>query len=183
MIIKKSFYNKDTKTVAKELLGKFLVHEIDGKKLIGRIVETEAYYGENDPASHACKGITPRNKIMFGPPGKAYVYFIYGNYYLLNIVAEKKGKAGAVLIRALEPVKNIKNTNGPGKLTREMKITREHNGLDVTKKPLYILNNKSSFDIVKTTRIGIKKGDDLLLRFYIKGNKFVSRKQCPECKT
>jgi len=176
MKLSRKFYSRDTKTVAKELLGKILVHKTKRGILKGKIVETEAYLGVNDPGSHAYKGITPRNKVMFGAPGKIYVYFVYGNHFLLNIVTEKEGKAGAVLIRALEPVKNINETNGPGKLTKEMKITKEFYGKDITKKPLYVLNNKSNFNIVKTTRIGLSKGQEKLLRFYIKDNRFVSVK-------
>ncbi len=102
-----SFYRRNTVAVARELLGKFIIRKIGRRKLVGKIVETEAYH-DNDPASHAYRGITPRCAPMFEEPGHAYVYFIYGNHYCLNFVTERYGKAGAVLIRAIEPVSNIK---------------------------------------------------------------------------
>ena len=188
--LSRKFYERDTKEVAKDLLGKVLVHRTPKGVLKGKIVEVEAYYGENDPGSHAYKGKTPRNEIMYGLPGFAYVYFCYGNHWLLNVVTEKGGKAGAVLFRALEPLegieimkenrksKEIQNlTNGPGKLTQALEINKKHNGLDLTKSNLFITRGKKeNFEIVTTTRIGIKRGKELPLRFYIKGNKFVSVK-------
>ncbi len=188
--LSRKFYERDTKEVAKDLLGKVLVHRTPKGVLKGKIVEVEAYYGENDPGSHAYKGKTPRNEIMYGLPGFAYVYFCYGNHWLLNVVTEKGGKAGAVLFRALEPLegieimkenrksKEIQNlTNGPGKLTQAFGINKKHNGLDLTKSNLFITRGKKeNFEIVTTTRIGIKRGKELPLRFYIKGNKFVSVK-------
>ena len=188
--LSRKFYERDTKEVAKDLLGKVLVHRTPKGVLKGKIVEVEAYYGENDPGSHAYKGKTPRNEIMYGLPGFAYVYFCYGNHWLLNVVTEKRGKAGAVLFRALEPLegteimkenrksKEIQNlTNGPGKLTQAFGINKKHNGLDLTKSNLFITRGKKeNFEIVTTTRIGIKRGKELPLRFYIKGNKFVSVK-------
>ena len=185
MRLSRKFYSRNTKTVAKELLGKILVH----KKCKGKIVETEAYFGKNDPASHAHCKITKRNIIMYQKPGTAYVYFTYGNHWLLNVVTEKEGIPGAVLIRALEPlegfrtmkkrrkVKDIKNlTNGPGKLTKAFGIDKRHNGLDLTKYDLFIENSNEKFEIVNTTRIGLSRGKEKLLRFYIKGNEFVSKK-------
>jgi len=189
-ILKRSFYAKNTVTVAKNLLGKFLVRKIGGRKLIGKIVEVEAYRGFDDPASHAHHGKTSRNWLMFGKPGYAYIYFIYGNHYCLNITTEKEGFPSAVLIRALEPVKgidlmkkfrktsNLKNlTNGPGKLTQALKITKKLNGLDLTKEDeLYVCSGqkKENFEVVSTYRVGIKVGLDKLWRFYIKNNRFVS---------
>lgn len=169
----KSFYERDTKKVAKELLGRYLIH----KNKVGMIVETEAYYGLGDPASHASRGMTPRNKVMFGPAGRSYVYFIYGNYYLLNAVTEKEGKPGAVLIRALEPIQNIDaKTNGPARLTMALGITREHNDLDLTKGDLKITEGTDNkFQIIRKPRIGIKQGAEELLRFYIKNNKYISK--------
>lgn len=185
MKLPRSFYSRKTEIVARDLLGCILVHEINGKKISGKIVETEAYLGENDPGSHASRGMTPRNKIMFGKPGVAYVYFIYGNHYCLNFVTEREGVAGAVLIRALEPLEGLEEmmrrrgrknnlTNGPGRLTQALGITRAHNGIDLTGDELYVLRGEKPKEIVTTTRIGIREGADLKLRFYIKGNKFVS---------
>ncbi|MCK4634793.1 MAG: DNA-3-methyladenine glycosylase [Candidatus Aenigmarchaeota archaeon] len=184
MKLPRKFYSRRTDAVARDLLGSILVHQIGDKKLSGKIVETEAYFGKNDPGSHACRRMTPRNRIMFGKPGFAYVYFVYGNYYCLNFTTEKEGTAGAVLIRALEPIqgkdemfrrrKKEDLTSGPGKLTQALGITREHNGLDLVGKNLYVLERKRPEKIVTTTRIGIKEGSELKLRFYIKENKFVS---------
>jgi len=181
MKLTRKFFSRRTDLVAIDLLGCTLVRKTGNKKLSGKIVETEAYFGENDPASHAYRGVTPRNKIMFGKPGFAYVYFIYGNHYCLNFTTEREGKAGAVLIRALEPLEgiglmkknrgtnNIKNlTNGPGKLTQALAITREQNGLDLTGNVLYALKGDKPKEIVRTTRVGIRNGKDLKLRFYIK---------------
>src|SRR5258708_15175730 len=110
----RSFYDRDTKLVARELLGKFLVHVEHGVERVGRIVEVEAYLGSHDLAAHSSKGLTERTKVMFGPPGHAYVYFIYGMYHCMNIVTEREGHASAVLFRALEPVKKIEGrTCGP----------------------------------------------------------------------
>ena len=189
MKLTREFYSRKTNSVAKDLLGCVLVRRIGDKKLSGKIVETEAYFGENDPASHAFCGITPRNKIMFGSPGVAYIYLIYGNYHCLNFVTEKNNIAGAVLIRALEPLDGIKImkknreideikmlTNGPGKLTQAFDITRDQNGLDLTGNTLYVLRGPKPEKIVQTTRIGINKGKELKLRFYIKGSEFVSKK-------
>lgn len=161
--------------VARELLGKILVFE----SASGRIVETEAYLGEDDGAAHSARGVTPRTQVIFGPPGHAYVYFIYGMYYCLNIVCEPEGIAGCVLIRALEPVSGLKGlANGPGKLTRAMGIDRTHNGTDVTKGPITVHAPESAkkFEIEISARIGITKSADLPLRFFIKGNPSVSRR-------
>ena len=186
MRLNRTFYSRNTEKVAKELLGKILVH----KKCKGRIVETEAYFGDKDPASHAFGKVTNRNILMYKRPGTAYVYFTYGNHWMFNVVTEKEGVPGAVLIRAVEPLegieimkrrrntKDVKNlTNGPGKLTKAFGIGKEQNGLDLLKSDLFIEGSDSNFDIVKTTRVGISKGKEKLLRFYIKGNDFVSRKK------
>ncbi|MCK6371633.1 MAG: DNA-3-methyladenine glycosylase, partial [Gammaproteobacteria bacterium] len=101
------FYDRDTVLVARELLGKLLVHMVDGEARVGRIVETEAYLGPHDRAAHSARGLTPRTAVMFGPPGHAYVYLIYGMYHCINVVTEREGHASAVLIRALEPVRNL----------------------------------------------------------------------------
>ncbi|MCX8092714.1 MAG: DNA-3-methyladenine glycosylase [Candidatus Goldbacteria bacterium] len=190
MRLKRSFFERNSTVVAKDLLGKILVRIINDQRVSGIIVETEAYRGDKDPGSHAYKKITDRNKIMFGPPGVAYVYFCYGNHYLLNIVTEKEGWPGAVLIRALEPYENIelmkklrktdneyKLTDGPGKLTEALAIGRKENGLDViNSKNLFLedLNNSKKFKIISTSRVGIKQGLDKKWRFYIEGNKYVS---------
>ncbi len=194
MILGREFYARDTVEVAKSLLGKMLVRIIDHNILSGIIVETEAYT-RDDPASHAYRGMTARNSVMFGEVGYAYVYFIYGNHYCLNVVAKKKDvEAGAVLIRAIEPIhgidvmarnrsatKGIKVemlTNGPGKLTRALGIDSRHNGLDLTVDgELYIAEGYSVYDtdIVATKRIGVSEGIDRLWRFMIKGNRFVSK--------
>lgn len=189
-ILPRTFYRRNTKKVAKDLLGKLLLHKTKKGLTAGKIVEVEAYLGESDPGSHASRGITPRNQVMFGKPGFAYVYFIYGNHFLFNAVTEQERKAGAVLIRALEPVKGITLmqkrrkyehlkilTNGPGKLTQALGITRRQNGLDLTKSNLKIFEwVKEKFNIIASTRIGIRKGEKELLRFYIQDNPFVSVK-------
>lgn len=186
----KSFYRRDTKEVAIDLLGKILVRRTQEGTVKGKIVETEAYYGPDDPASHAYKGMTKRAQIMWGSPGIAYVYFTYGMHYLLNVVTEEEGKAGAVLIRALEPKEGIelmkrrrnfcdlKNlTNGPAKLTQAFDITTRENGVDLTGRKLWIEEGSGEkFEVVSTSRIGIRAGKEAKLRFYIKGNEFVSKK-------
>src|SRR5450432_3506958 len=119
----REFYDRDTIDVAKELLGKFLVHKSRGAERVGKIVETEAYLGPHDLAAHSARGLTERTKIMFGPPRHAYVYLIYGMYHCMNVVTEPAGHASAVLLRAVEPVENIEGrTCGPGLLCRAMKI-------------------------------------------------------------
>lgn len=174
--INKEFFKRDTIKVAKELLGKI----IEYKNVKGIIVETEAY--GQDEASHAFKQ-TDRSKLMYESFGKIYVYLVYGNYYCLNFTTEED-KPGAVLVRAIEPLKGLnlmkkrRNsddlTNGPGKLCQAFNITKELNGTNVNDK-IKIYDSKLNFDIVETTRIGISKAQDLKLRFYIKGNKFVSK--------
>lgn len=185
-----SFYARDTAVVAQALLGKYLVRNVAGISVIGKIVETEAYYGRNDLASHAARGPTPRSAIMFGSPGRAYVYFNYGIHYLLNVVTEPEGAAGAVLIRALEPIEGIevmrrhrrvdnlvKLANGPGKLTQALRISLKENGLPLFGGPLAICDAENGhIQIVKTQRIGISAGKEHLFRFYIKDNLFVSRR-------
>src|SRR6202165_5394080 len=115
----RSFYGRDTQVVAQELRGKHLVHVVDGVERVGRIVETEAYLGPHDLAAHSAKGLTNRTRVMFGPPGHAYVYLIYGMHWCMNVVTEKEGQAAAVLLRALEPVKNIETrTQGPALLCK-----------------------------------------------------------------
>ncbi|HVP77419.1 MAG TPA: DNA-3-methyladenine glycosylase [Thermodesulfobacteriota bacterium] len=176
------FYDRNTIIVARELLGKYLVHRSDGLVRIGRIVEDEAYLGSHDLAAHSSKGLTQRTKVMFGPPGHAYVYLIYGMYYCMNVVTEREGHASAVLLRAVEPVKNIDGrTQGPGLLCKAMRIDKRLNGHDLVSDDFYIADppEEEPFTIVKRPRVGVayaKHWQHRLLRFYIKGNPFVSKK-------
>jgi DNA-3-methyladenine glycosylase len=177
----RSFYDRGTIVVARELLGKYLVHESRGTERIGRIVEVEAYLGPHDLAAHSARGLTERTKVMFGPPGHAYVYLIYGMYYCMNVVTEREGHASAVLLRALEPVKNIEGgTQGPGLLCRELRIDKRLNAHDLLSDDFYIAVSPRTnpFAIVKRPRIGVDYARHWAkrhLRFYIKGNPFVSR--------
>lgn len=184
------FYERPTDIVARELLGKVIIRKTSASTMMVRIVEVEAYFGDGDPASHACRGVTPRNAIMFGRAGKTYVYLNYGVHYLLNVVSEREGCAGAVLIRAVEPLSGIEEmlinrpvksiielTNGPGKLTKALNIDLRDNGADVTDSEgnIYITDtNPEKFTIIASPRIGISNGKDMLLRFSIEGNEFVS---------
>ena len=184
----RDFYERWAVDVAKDLLGKLLVRRIDGRALVGRIVEVEAYRGSDDPASHAYRGKTERNKIMFDRGGLAYIYLAYGIHRLLNVTAEPLGKPAAVLIRALEPIDGIEVMmrfrgtsdlsalmSGPGKLTEALKIGLELNGLDLTTSDeLFIADDGfRGFEVGSSPRIGVK--DRRKWRFYIKGNRFVSR--------
>ncbi len=177
----RSFYDRDTIVVARELLGKHLVHRSHGVERIGKIVEVEAYLGPHDLAAHSAKGLTTRTKVMFGPPGHAYVYLIYGMYHCMNVVTEREGHASAVLLRAVEPMKNIDGrTCGPGLLCRAMEIDRQLNGHDLMSDDFYIAAPAKAepFSTVKGPRIGVdyaKHWARRHLRFYIKGNPFVSR--------
>jgi len=177
----RSFYDRDTITVAKELLGKYLVHQSHGREKVGKIVEVEAYLGPHDRAAHSAKGRTERTQVMFGPPGHAYVYLIYGMYHCMNVVTEREGHASAVLLRALEPVKNVEGrTQGPGLLCRAMQIDRKLNAQDLLSDDFYIATPEETepFTIVKRPRIGVDYAGHWAkrhLRFYIKGNPFVSR--------
>jgi len=183
------FFKRSTVDVAKSLLGCHLVHETPVGRTSGRIVEVEAYLPIRDPGCHAARGLTIRNRPMFGPPGRSYVYFCYGNHDLFNIVTEREGIPGAVLVRALEPVDGLELmarrrfhgkkrdlnllTNGPGKLTQALDIHRmRHNEVDLMKGPLRLEHDrlKPGENIGVTTRIGITKGWELPLRFYIAGN-------------
>jgi DNA-3-methyladenine glycosylase len=175
----RSFYNRDTIVVARELLGKHLVHRSHGVERIGRIVEVEAYLGMHDLASHSSKGLTKRNEVMFGPPGHAYVYFIYGMYFCMNVVTEEVGHASAVLLRAIEPVQNVEGrTCGPGLLCRAMRIDRQLNGHDLLSNDLFIASPRrepARLRIAKGPRIGVDYAGHWatrLLRFYIKDSPF-----------
>ncbi len=141
MILPREFYDRPTLKVARELIGARLVRLLNGERLAGLITETEAYIGKGDLGSHAKAGRTPRTLVMFGPPGHAYVYFTYGNHWMLNVVTEREEVAGAVLIRAIQPVEGTeiilerrsgRDTFGPGKLAQALSITGEENGIDLT---------------------------------------------------
>lgn len=182
-ILPRSFYELNTVIVAQKLLGKKIIRQIDDTILSGYIIETEAYTFD-DPACHAYRGKTEANKALFGQVGHAYIYFIYGNHYCLNLVAKDSSQyAGGVLIRALQPIdgieimkklrnkENIKDlTNGPGKLAQALNITKKLYGVDVTKNgPIYLtegikINNQ---EIISSGRIGISKAQEKLWRFYI----------------
>ena len=177
----RTFYDRDTMTVARELLGKYLVHVWRCVERVGRIVEVEAYLGSHDLAAHSSKGLTERTKVMFGPPGHAYVYLIYGMYNCMNVVTEKEGHGSAVLLRAIEPVKNIAGrTQGPGLLCRAMHIDQRLNAHDLLSDGFYIAAPPKSepLEIVKRPRVGVDYAGSWAkrhLRFYLKGNSFVSR--------
>src|SRR5271163_3667288 len=194
-VVPADFYLDRPEVVARGLLGKLLIRKIDGQTLIGRIIETEAYLGEDDPASHSFAGLTNRNSVLFGPPGRAYVYFIYGMHYCLNVSCEPDGQAGGVLFRALEPVSGLAEmarlrglpdgasprllTSGPGRLCQALAITRDAiNGVDLTSpnSVLRIADDGYVPDAVAVTpRIGIRKAAAMPLRFVITGNRFVSK--------
>ncbi len=183
------FFSRDPEAVARDLLGKILVRRLDGKTLSGIIVETEAYYGVEDPASRAHYGMKPYNRLMWGQPGITFIYNVHNNW-LLNIVAHEPGEVGAVLIRAIEPLEGvdlmmrhrmvgdpIKLTSGPGKLTKALRIGKSLNGIPVTSptSEVFILDNRLKLDVASSHRIGVKEDLKRELRFFIRGNKFVSR--------
>ncbi|MBZ5631572.1 MAG: DNA-3-methyladenine glycosylase [Acidobacteriia bacterium] len=183
----RAFYSRPAIEVARALLGTVLVHGTTS----GRIVETEAYLGREDRAAHSWRGMTPRTRVLFGESGHAYVYLIYGMYECLNVVAEGVGSPGCVLIRAVEPLEGIPRmrrrrpgargiedlANGPGKLTLALGITRRHNGADFTRGPLTIHapQRQEPVQIAVSPRIGIRHCADWPLRFFIEGNRYVSR--------
>jgi DNA-3-methyladenine glycosylase len=185
-VLPRSFYSRPAIDVARALLGKVLVHG----RAAGIIVETEAYLGANDQDAHSARGVTPRTEVIFGPPGHAYVYFIYGMYECLNLVCEPAGAAGCVLIRALEPVAGLDLmrrrrpaarkledfASGPAKVALALAITRAHNAADVTRGSLVVRQplRPVAFEIEATPRIGITQAADLPLRFLIRGSRFVS---------
>jgi DNA-3-methyladenine glycosylase len=193
----RAFFNRDPRRVARQLLGKILVREATDLRLTARIVEVEAYLGEKDPAAHAAAGRTLRNAVLFGPPGHAYIYFIYGNHYCLNVSCEPEGQAGGVLFRALQPLTGIdemararhvdlrgekdwpKLTTGPGRLCQAFGITRaSDNGRDLTSPAsgLWIGDDgHRPRAIANTPRIGITKAAEAPLRYLLAGNPFVSR--------
>ena len=173
------FYARPADTVANDLLGMTLIINHDGFEQRGRIVETEAYLGEQDLAAHSSKGRTPRTEVMFGPPAVSYVYLIYGMYNMFNIVTDKEDSAHAVLVRAIEPLLNIEGkTDGPGKLCKAMGITREHNKLSLLGEKIWLEQGAPAQSIKVTPRIGIdyaKEWKDAPLRFLDADSKFVSK--------
>jgi len=187
--IPRDFYDRPTLQVAVDLLGKILIYEHDGIRLGGRLVEVEAYIGEDDPACHAYRGRTPRNAIMYGDPGFLYVYFTYGNHYMLNIVTERKGFPAAVLLRGMEPlygidimmenrgvIKPIDIASGPGKMAKALGITTAQKGEDLTSKRIYLLDDKQEVgEIWQSPRIGLSDGRDKSWRFYLPDNPNVSK--------
>jgi DNA-3-methyladenine glycosylase len=192
----RAFFNRDPRLVSRELLGKVLVRKEGRKILAGRVVEVEAYLGMDDPAAHSASGKTARNAVLFGPPGYAYVYFIYGNHYCLNVSCLPDGEAGGILFRALEPLAGIdemawrrdvniegprdlrKLTSGPGRLAEAFGITRERdNTKDLTSADSDLFLSDDAFpgsQVLATRRIGISKAEDMPLRYLIAGNAFVS---------
>lgn len=198
MILQRSFYERCVLTIAKELLGKIIVHESPEGTTAGMVVETEAYRGPEDKAAHSYGGRrTARNDVMYGEKGHAYVYFIYGMYFCVNITAGNvPGKPEAILLRALEPVageeimagrrrfvlgQRANLTNGPGRLCMAMGITKTQNKMNLTAPPLYVKDAPPipQNEIVETTRVGVEYSEEWKSRpwrFYIKGNKYVSTK-------
>lgn len=196
MPLQREFFNRDSRIVGRELLGKVLIRREGQKKLAGRVVEVEAYLGKDDPAAHSFGGPTPRNMVMFGPPGFAYVYFIYGNHYCLNVSCQPEGNAAAVLFRALEPLAGIEQmalsrdltiegpkdlrllTSGPGRMAEAFGVTRERdNGKDLADSRSDLWLGEDGFvppETLATKRIGITKAADRKWRYLIKGNPFVS---------
>jgi DNA-3-methyladenine glycosylase len=193
-VLSRNFYNRDPRLVGPDLLGKILIRR-DGRRLLaGRIVEVEAYLGAEDAAAHAWIGKTPRNAVLFGPPGYAYVYFIYGNHYCLNVSCLPDGVPGGILFRAVEPIQGVnamfklrgiqedadlrRLTRGPGRLAAAFGITRERdNGKDLTssRSDLYIVDDGVPRpEVLITKRIGIKKAAEMPLRYVVAGSRFVS---------
>lgn len=189
-ILHRSFYARSALDVAPELLGKILSHRGRNGLASGRIVEVEAYLGVQDPASHAYRGRTERNRAMFGAPGHAYVYFTYGNHFCMNVVTDREMTASAVLIRALEPLEGIdlmtrrrggrpllELASGPGRLAQALGIDRSLYGCDLTRPPLWIREDGAAPAWVATPRIGIREAADLPYRFVVSGSPFASRRR------
>lgn len=187
MRLSRDFYNRSTLIVARELLGKTLVLEEGGVRRTGRIVETEAYVGEHDLACHAARGRTRRTEVLYGPPGYAYVYLIYGMYFCFNAVTRPEGQASAVLVRGLEPLEGFgeeARTDGPGKLCRAMGITLLHNRLDLLGDRLFIEDAAKlpPKQILRGPRIGVDYSGEWAqrpYRFWIRDNRHVSRPRNP----
>ena len=179
--LSRSFYARPTLEVAHDLIGKYLVYVSPRGRLSARLVEVEAYIGEDDPACHASRGLTERTRPMFGPPGRTYIYFVYGMYYCLNLVTEPEGHPAAVLVRAAEPCEGIDHLlvpgrgrrdavdilAGPGKLCRAFGLTREQNDLDLTGDTIYVEDRHMSVGHIRwSRRVGIRVGTDRPWRFY-----------------
>ena len=187
--IPRSFFERYTPQVARELLGARLVRVTDGRRMAGVIVETEAYRGRRDPASHAYRGKSRRNEVMYGPPGHAYVYFTMGMHYCLNITTEPKGIAAAVLIRAVEPVEGVEEMarnrgvedihrlgSGPGNVTKAMRIDKGLNGEDIVRsKGLFLEGSRRIDKVGVTTRVGVSAGSAFRWRYFVRENEFVSK--------
>ncbi|HET7692673.1 MAG TPA: DNA-3-methyladenine glycosylase [Gemmatimonadota bacterium] len=192
----RSFYDRDTLVVARELLGCVLVHEESGQRVSGRIVEVEAYHGEEDPACHAAAGLTARTAPLYGRPGFGYVYRIYGMYYCFNVVTRAEGHPSAVLVRALEPIEGLDTmrerraarrripdaeladrdlASGPGKLCDALAITLDQNRADLQRSPLRLEPGEAPDAVVWTPRVGISVGTDRFWRCFVKGSPHVSR--------
>ena len=192
----RSFYDRDTLVVARELLGCLLVHEESGQRVSGRIVEVEAYHGEEDPACHAAAGLTARTAPLYGRPGFGYVYRIYGMYYCFNVVTRAEGHPSAVLVRALEPIEGLDTmrerrasrrripdaeladrdlASGPGKLCDALAITLDQNRADLLRSPLRLEPGEAPDAVVWTPRVGISVGTDRFWRCFVKGSPHVSR--------
>jgi DNA-3-methyladenine glycosylase len=187
----RSFYLRPTLTVARDLLGRYLVRHVGNERLVGRIVEVEAYLGERDPASHAYRGRTQRNDVMFRPGGHLYVYFTYGMHYCANVVTEEDGIGRAVLLRAVEPVRGasrmLRNrkiseenptaaTSGPAKLCQALAIGRRENGTDLLGKRIYLTEGEPVRSAGRSRRIGVTRGVEQRWRFFVKGNPYLSRR-------
>ena len=190
-LVSHAVFDADPREVAPFLLGKLLVSVKDGFTAGGRIVETEAYLGSDDPGSHAAtRGITPRNATMYGPSGHAYVYFTYGNHHMLNLVSDRAGEAGGVLIRGIEPLLGLavmtsrrggrsghELTNGPGKLAQALGIDLGDNGIPLNRDRIFVYDAPvvPPRDVAMSGRIGLSAGHDLEYRYYLRGNPYVSR--------
>lgn len=176
MEINRNFFERNAEIVAKELLGKILIRKINGKILKAKIVETEAYFGENDPASRASKGKNKISEMMWQEPGKILVYNVH-MYNMFNLITDKKGTPSAVLIRAIEPLNFDSKCCGPGLLTNSLNLDKRFHGKNLFEiDDLNIENNNENFEIVKSFRVGVTKDLEIPMRFYIKDNKFISKK-------
>lgn len=191
-LLKEDFFARNTVEVSKNLLGKYMYHESAEGITVGKVVETEAYLGKDDPACHSARGRTMRNEVMFGPAGYAYIYLIYGMHLCFNVTTDNRHTPAAVLLRALEPLsgldlmrkrrskENLKDLcSGPGKLVQAMGISLNENGKSVTLGPVRFFegqDNPEELNIVTTTRVGISQAVDWPLRFYLKESPFVSRR-------
>jgi DNA-3-methyladenine glycosylase len=190
--MRRGFYELPTVELARALIGCMLVHETRAGRLAGRIVETEAYLGDGDPASHSFRGRTPRNAAMFGPPGRAYVYLVYGMHWCFNVVSAPEGVGQAVLVRALEPLEGLEQMRrhrgrtderdlcrGPGRLTQALGITRAHDGVDLRQGSLRIEAGEAPGRIVAGPRVGISVAARRALRFRVAGSRWVSAASRP----